>query len=158
MGDPTVVTYFSIFGLVFNIVAFKRGAGIGCSGLLLGAIGFMSTVFGAWFVGLLILIVLGLMAFLPNKDTGSSKVYNAQAEWQAEREAAVAARSEAWNAAPLGRDTVTAPPGTNPLADLSIADYMGADFDADVHQIEEDLIEGRIDRATYVARRRALLE
>ena len=157
MGDPTVITFFSIFGLVFNIVAYKRGALIGCSGLVLGAIGFVATVFNGWPLGLIILIVLGLMAFLPKKATAGAKVFGDQEEWQAERQASAAARNASWDAAPLGRNTVTARPGTNPLADLSVADYMGADFDADVHQIEEDFIAGRIDRATYVARRRALL-
>jgi hypothetical protein len=126
-----VVPWFSIIGMVFNIVAFKRGASIGCLGLVAGAIGFVFTFIGNIVVGVVVLIALGLMAFLP-----------LSAEAKAKRDANDS--SENYNSAPRQNYEMQ-------------GSHESADVDVRVQNIEDDFIAGRIDRDTYVMRRRDLL-
>ena len=148
MGDSTVVGIFSVIGLILNIVIFRRGAKVGCSALVVGFIGMISTIFNGWILGLIILIGFGFLAFGKSRSVSIESSSFEKADWVANRTAAAQSSPRPY-AAQVSQ--------SNPLADMQVADYMGADLDTDVYQIEEDFIEGRIDRETYVARRRALI-
>lgn len=102
-----------------------------------------STITGSWPLGIMILIGLGLMAFFPVKP----------------KKLADSGREARPQADPFTRtaSAPAVPPGSNPLAYLEVADFMGGDFDAQVNQIEEDLIQACTDRATYLQRRQALV-
>ena len=148
----------SLIGIVINVIAFRRGAKAGCSGLALGAFGFVATAIGFWVAGLIILLGLAFMTFRP--ESAAAK---------AAREAGPRRPTGRYGQTPTSAGSVT-PDISNSKAtygdesvrasagdSLEVADHMGANLDADVHQIEEDFVAGRIDRDTYVMRRRALL-
>lgn len=163
-----LLPFFSIFGIVLNVVSFKHGAKIGCSGLALGALGFISTATGNWGFGAAILIGLGFMAIKPESAASqAARVAAAQAARLAAAQAARQAGSgefttdvSKFRATYADDEPVSKPElavATPAEAAQEVAGYLGDDVDARVQEIEEDFVQGRIDRDTYVMRRRNLL-
>ena len=147
-GNSGVIALFSVIGIILNAVIFRRGAKVGCAGLVLGFFGMFMTLWAAPVVGFFALVGLGFMAFGKSRSVSIRSSNLEEADWIANRTAAAQSSARPY-AAQVSQ--------SNPLADMQVADYMGADLDTDVYQIEEDFIEGRINRETYVARRRALI-
>jgi hypothetical protein len=160
-----LLPFFSVIGIVINIIGFRRGAKAGCSGLAIGALGFFATATGHWGVGLAILVALGFITFRPE-----SAVAKAAREAKAnQKELAHGTASPSTFRATAGGEPIMAPvtSGSERITtDISSfrATYgddeqasTGQSDMSDVQQIEEDFIQGRIDRETYVARRRELL-
>lgn len=139
---------FSIAGIVFNVIAFKKGTVAGCLGLVVGLVGAIATALGSWPIGLIILIGLGLLAFIP-KPTMVADDSTVDVPEYSEFRATYAANQPASTT-----EIIVATPAE---AAQEVASYLGDDVDARVQEIEDDFVAGRIDRATYVARRRELL-
>ena len=147
-----LLPYFSIVGIVLNVFSFRRGAKAGCSGLALGAVGFIATATGSWVVGAAILLGLGFMGLKPEsadakdarlagKGKFTSDVSNFRATYDDDEPFSTS-------------DAVVHTPAE---AAQEVAAYLGDQIDDTVLQIEEDFVQGRIDRDTYVMRRRNLL-
>jgi hypothetical protein len=147
-----LLPYFSIVGIVLNVVSFKRGAKAGCAGLALGAVGFISTATGSWIVGAAILIGLGFMAFKPESEASKAARLAVPVEFTTD---VSKFRATYDDDAPVSTPNEVV--HTPAEAAQEVAGYLGDQIDDTVQQIEEDFVQGRIDRATYVARRRALL-
>ncbi len=149
---------FSLIGLVINVIAFRRGAKAGCSGLALGSFGFVATAIGFWVAGLIILLGLAFITFKQESATAKAareaRSQQPQVSYRQPSSFSGRATTDISNfKATYDDEPVRASAGDS----LEVADQIGADLDADVHQIEEDFIQGRIDRDTYVMRRRELL-
>ena len=173
---------FSIAGIVFNVIAFKKGTVAGCLGLVAGFLGAIATAFGSWPIGLIILIGLGLLAFIPKPTTDADEAASGLTDYQRRTGDGVSGGATSdpsqFRATYAENEPVSKPdyshfratyaddePASTPEVAVAtpaeaaqeVASYLGDDVDARVQEIEDDFVAGRIDRATYVARRRELL-
>ena len=164
----TLLPFFSVIGILLNIIGFRRGARSGCSGLGIGAVGFVTTATGSWVLGVAALVGLGLMAFRPeSKAAKEAREARANQAFQTSGQATtnssqVTTDATAFRATYSDDDELAPSTSVAPIVDpAASAQEMPqksvGNLEDTVEQIEDDFVAGRIDRDTYVMRRRALL-